>query len=258
MGAVHEAIPIGSVDVSAENAAKSETPDVILVPCAECARAGCRIVAEAVKLVTRTTPEIGTASPADCPRGVKQFIVAIDASSACRASQALKECGVRPSVVLSAADILADKGALKPGLDIYAHLDEFARLVADTIRDSLQDVLEEARERRRYREEMAPIIGRFRSMWPKIEALPEPNGLPDDKQKAAVELLAKRSRNLFMKFDEVVPPAQWSEPHDLFQDALLCVAYAVEGWASGDSSRWEQNMEKARIQIKPLLRRLDA
>ena len=130
-------------------------------------------------------------------------------------------------------------------------------MVAEAIRASLQEVLEEVRDRRRYREEMAAVIKRFQGIWGKVEALPPPNGLPEEKAKAALDLLAKRSRNLFVRFDEVVPPSRWAEPHDLFQDALLCVAYACEGWTSGDADRWEQNLEKARVQIRPLLRRLE-
>jgi hypothetical protein len=104
---------------------------------------------------------------------------------------------------------------------------------------------------------MAPVVQRFQGIWGKVEALPPPNGVPDERDKAAVELLGKRARNLFVKFDEILPPAEWSEAHDLFQDALLCIAYATEGWAAGDAERWEHNLEKARVQIRPLLRRLE-
>ncbi len=103
---------------------------------------------------------------------------------------------------------------------------------------------------------MAPVMKRFHGMWGKVESLPSPNGLPEEKDRSAVELLGKRARNLFVRFDEIVPPSRWSEPHDLFQDALLCIAYATEGWAVGDAERWEQNLEKARVQVEPLLRRL--
>jgi hypothetical protein len=73
---------------------------------------------------------------------------------------------------------------------------------------------------------------------------------------ARVDLLGKRARNLFVRFDEIVPPSEWAQEHDLFQDALLCIAYACEGWVGGGGERWERNMEKARAQAGPLLRRL--
>jgi len=102
------------------------------------------------------------------------------------------------------------------------------------------------------------VMARFQGIWPKLEALPSPDGLPGHQDRRQVELLGRRSRNLFVKFDEIVPPAQWAEPHDLFQDALLCIAYACEGWVAGDAERWKQNMEKAHTQIRPLMRRLAA
>jgi len=231
---------------------------VVLVPCDDCGRAGCRIVRRAVELVVADEPEVMVAKPADCPKGPKRFVLAVDASSACQASVALRECGARPSAVLSAARVLADAGVLKPGVDVPARVEELAAVLAQAIRQSLEDVLEEVRERRRYQEEMAPVVKRFRGIWDKLEALPVPNGQPDEKDRASAELLAKRARNLFVRFDEVMPPSQWSEPHDLFQDALLCIAYASEGWTAGDVDRWEHNLEKARVQIQPLLRRLEA
>jgi hypothetical protein len=158
--------------------------------------------------------------------------------------------------VVSAPTVLARMGLVKPGVDVRARTEELAGALASAIRESLGEVLTRMRERRRYREEMAPIISRFDGIWGKVEALVSPNGAVSDEEKSRVELLARRSRNLFVKFDEVVPPSEWAEPHDLFQDALLCIAYACEGWISGDVERWEQNLEKARVQLQPLLRRV--
>jgi len=78
------------------------SPEVIVVPCGDSARAGCRIVRRAVDLVARGTPELAALPAAACPRGGKRFVVAVDASSACQASAALKQSGVRPAVVISA------------------------------------------------------------------------------------------------------------------------------------------------------------
>jgi len=235
-----------------------EAAAVILVPCAETDRAGCQIVRRAVALVAADTLETIVAAPDQCPKDSKRFVVAADASSACRASAALERRGVRPSMVLSAPEVLARAGLVRPGVDLRAHLDELAAALAAAIRESLQGVLEEVRARHRYREEMVPVLQRFRAIWSKVGALPPPpNGGPPEPDRGPVELLAKRSRNLFVRFDEVMPPTEWAEPHDLFQDALLCIAYACEGWASGDADRWEQNLEKARVQIQPLLRRLE-
>ena len=243
--------------MSSASELKLESAEVVLVPCTGCGQAGCEIVTRAVEIVAGEMLEDSVAKPADCPRGTKQFVLAVDGSSRCQASAELKACGARPAAVLSAPEILARPGLLRPGMDVRARTEEFAEMVAEAIRESLEEVLEEVRDRRRYREEMAPVIKRFQGIWGKVEALPPPNGRPDEKAKSALELLAKRSRNLFVRFDEVVPPSRWAEPHDLFQDALLCIAYASEGWASGDADRWEQNLEKARVQIRPLLRRLE-
>lgn len=232
------------------------TPAVLLVPCADGDRAGCRIVRYAVELVAAVTPEVMVVAPEECERGTKAFIVAVDASSSCQASADLRENGIRPAVIVDTPTVLAKAGVLTPEVDPRAHIEEFAGLVANAIRDSLAAVLEQARERRRYREEMAPIITRFDGLWQKLTALPEPNGVPDQETAAKVELLGRRARNLFVKFDEVVPPSEWAEPHDLFQDALLCIAYATEGWTTGDHNRWEVHLEKAKVQLQPLLRRL--
>jgi hypothetical protein len=231
---------------------------VILVPCARGEGAGCEIARRAVELVAGDTPEAEVAEAEDCPRSARRFIVAVDGSSKCAASQVLAECKVRPAVVVSAPEVLARLGLVKPGVDVRARVEELAAALAAEMEESFEEVLEEVRERKRYLEEMTPILQRFRGMWSKFEALPPPpNGGPPAADGNRVDLLGKRSRNLFVRFDEVVPPAQWAEPHDLFQDALLCIAYACEGWVAGDEGRWAANVEKAQVQIKPLLRRLE-
>jgi len=231
---------------------------VILVPCACGNGVGCDIARRAVELVAADTPEAALAEAEDCPRSQKRFIVAVDGSSRCSASKVLADCQVRPAVVVSAPEALARAGLVKPGVDVRARAEELAKALASEIEESLHDVLEEVRERKRYQEEMAPVLQRFRGIWGKFEALPAPpNGGPPEAEGKQVDLLGKRSRNLFVRFDEVVPPIQWAEPHDLFQDALLCIAYACEGWVAGDEERWAANLEKARVQVKPLLRRLE-
>lgn len=243
--------------MTAGNDSRADGAAVVLVPCAESDRLGCRIVRRAAEIVASKTSEIALAAPEQCERGASAFIVAVDASHACQASADLRENAIKPSVVIAAPAALAKLGLLKPGSDPRERLEELARALADEILRSLAQVLEEMRERGRYRQEMAPVVQRFQGIWGKVEALPPPNGSPDEKDRAAVELLGKRARNLFVKFDEILPPTQWSEAHDLFQDALLCIAYATEGWAAGDTDRWDHHLEKARVQIRPLLRRLE-
>jgi hypothetical protein len=241
-----------------EESAKTKSDmEIILVPCADTGRVGCRIVQRAVELAAAQTPEVIVSNAQACPRGGRRFVVAVDASRNCQPSETLRECGARPSAVVSAPAVLSRTGNLRPGVDVAARVEDLARTLAAAIEESLEGALGEIRERQRYRDEMAPIMSRFDGMWNMVEALPAPNGRPSEREAKRVELLGKRARNLFVRFDEVVPPAQWTEPHDLFQDAMLCVAYACEGWASGDAVRWDQNLEKAEVQIRPLLRRLD-
>jgi hypothetical protein len=217
---------------------------------------GCAIVRRAAELVAAETPEVKVCLPEQCVPDPKAFVVAVDSSSHCRAYAPLREVGVRPALIVSAPEVMARGGLLKPGMDVRADLEELARALAQAIRESLAWVLEQVRERRRYREEMGPVMARFRGLWEKVEALPAPNGVPEAAARERVELLGRRARNVFTKFDEILPPAEWAEEHDLFQDALLCIAYATEGWGHGDAARWEQNLEKARAQMTPLLRRL--
>jgi hypothetical protein len=232
-------------------------PTVTIVPCADSGRAGCAIVRRAAEIVAEANPDAALRIADECPRDTKSYLVAIDASSACQASDALRACGCRPGAVVSAAAVLARAGLVKPGVDLHARREELAQALAAAVRDSLQGVFADMRARRQYREEMAPILQRFHGIWQKLTALETPNGRADAAAAQRVELLGRRARNLFVKFDEVVPPVDWSEPHDLFQDAMLCVAYATEGWAHGDADRWQQNLQKARVQIRPLLRRLE-
>jgi len=234
-----------------------EEPAVILVPCAHTGRAGCRIVRRAVELVSGENPEIAVAAPEECRQSAKSFIVAVDGSSACEAIGELRQLGVKPAQVVSAPAVLAAKGLLRAGVKPQNRIEALAQALAESLRESLSAVLEEARVRREYRAQMAPIVERFQAIWGRLEGLPEPNGTVEHAEAQKVELLGRRARNLFVKFDEFLPPAEWSQPHDLFQDALLCIAYATEGWAAGDRERWAVHMEKARAQIRPLLRRLD-
>jgi len=230
---------------------------VVLVPCARRGHAGCEIVRKAAARVLADTPEATLIEAADCPRGVKRFLLALDGSSACSASQALADCGVRPSQIVSAPAVLAKAGLVKPGVPVAGLTDELGEALAEAIREALAEVVSEARDRARYAEEMAPALKRFRDLWSRLEALgPPPNGQVEEEVRSRVELMGRRSRNLFTRLDEVSPPSAWAEPHDLFQDALLCIAYATEGWTVGNQERWETNLEKARVQVEPLLRRL--
>ena len=236
---------------------KRESAPVVLVPCPQSGRAGCEVVRRAVELVAAGTPEVVVLEPDQCHLPGRPFLVALDSSSRCRASEALVACRCRPSLAISAPEVLVEAGALRPGVDVRERVDELAKELAARLSGSLREVIEEMRDRRRYREKMAPVLQRFRGIWDRLEALPPPNGEADPAERQKVELLGKRSRNLFTKFDEITPPVPWAEPHDLFQDALLCIAFATEGWVVGDARRWDQNLEKARVQIKPLLRRLE-
>ncbi|GEM_PF-1594227 len=233
-----------------------EPAEIVLVPCPDSGRAGCAIARRAAELVAREAPEVAVVPAEACPRGARQYVLAIEGSSACSAEEALRACGCRAAAVVSAPAVLARMGMLRPGAEVRAHAEELAGALAGAIRESLSDVLEEVQERRRYREAMEPVMRRFAPIWERVGALAAPDGAADEEDRRVVELLGKRARNLFSRLDEISPPALWSEPHDLFQDALLCVAYACEGWVSGDAGRWEQNLEKARVQVVPLLRRL--
>ncbi len=235
---------------------QATAPAVILVPCADSGRAGCGIVRRAVEMVVEGASEVAIRAAEACPRGSRSFVVAVDGSSSCQACRLLRQLGVRPGAVVSAPEVLARAGLVKPGVDLRARKEELAQALAVAIRGSVEEVLSRERERRQYQGEMGPVLERFRGIWSKVEILPSPNGAAPPAERARVELLAKRARNLFVKFDEIVPPSEWAQPHDLFQDALLCVAYACEGWTAGDAPRWEQNLEKARLQVRPLLRRL--
>jgi len=250
-----DASPVESGTPTMSDTPKPE-PSVILVPCIAKGRAGCEIVQRAVELVADATPEAVIRAPEECPNGRKSLIVAVDASSNCQASSELARCGIKPGAVVSAPTVLAKAGLLRPGVDVRSHIEELAQPLAAAISASLQKWLNTARARRRYADDMGPVLARFDGLWSKVETLPSPDGAVSEEEKSRVELLARRARNLFVKMDEIVPPGEWSEPHDLFQDAMLCLAYATEGWAAGDADRWEQNMEKARVQIQPLLRRL--
>jgi hypothetical protein len=229
-----------------------------MVPCIAKGRAGCEIVQRAVELVAEATPEAVIRAPEECPNGTKSLIVAVDASSNCQASSELARCGIKPGAVVSAPAILAKAGLVRPGMDVRANIESLARPLAAAISSSLEKWLTTARARRRYVDEMGPVLARFDGVWSKVETLPSPDGAVAEEEKSRIELLGRRARNLFVKMDEIVPPSEWSEPHDLFQDAMLCLAYATEGWAACDADRWEQNMEKARVQVQPLLRRLRA
>jgi glycerol uptake facilitator protein len=232
-------------------------PAIILVPCSDSGSVGCQIVRRAAALVAASTTAAQVREVEECSRTGKSFVVALDASTNCQASAALRSYCCRPGAVVSASAVLSKAGLIRRGLDLRAHAEELARALATTLQDSLHSLIAEVEARQRYREEMVPILSRFQGLWEKITLLPSPNGAVDHAEAQKLELLGRRARNLFVKFDEVIPPAEWSEPHDLFQDALLCIAYATEGWASGDADRWEQNLEKARAQIAPLLRRLE-
>ncbi len=245
-----------AVDSPAATETPKPDPSVILVPCIAKGRAGCEIVQRAVELVAAATPEAIIRAPEECPSGTKSLLVAVDASSNCQASSELARCGIKPGAVVSAPAVLAKAGLLRPGVDVRANIESLARPLAEAISASLEQWLTKARARRRYIDEMGAVLARFDGIWSKVESLPTPDGAVSEEEKSRIELLGRRARNLFVKLDEIVPPGEWSEPHDLFQDAMLCLAYATEGWAASDTDRWEQNIEKARVQVQPLLRRL--
>src|SRR4030042_6990164 len=91
----------------------------------------------AVEMVAGETREVSVGKPADCPRGTKQFVLAVDGPSRCQASAELEACGARPAAVLSAPEILARAGLVRPGVDVRARIAELAEGMAEAIRESL-------------------------------------------------------------------------------------------------------------------------
>ena len=69
---------------------REELHPVTLVICDGGGGVGCEIAQRAVAMVVADTPEAAVATPEQCPRGRRTFVVAVDGSSSCGASEALR------------------------------------------------------------------------------------------------------------------------------------------------------------------------
>jgi hypothetical protein len=228
-----------------------------IVPCAPGVRKACDLLREALQRLVAARPELQVVEAEAPDLSSDRPILAIDSSRECRAGEILKARRIKPAATLYLPEQLAARRLPDPGQPITAQWDKLREGVLQAITEEVDRLLALQQEEAAYFEEMAAVIQRYLKETTVVEAAGAPSeqlpALPQAKQ-ARVLLAANRFRNLFMRCDEITPPAALATTHDVFQDACMCMTYAVQHWERGEWQKAADYLEQAGHQAGPLLR----
>jgi hypothetical protein len=230
-------------------------PRFALVLCPDQGRLACRLVRQAASRVASERADTVTCEPGEpIPPGAVPIF--LDGSRECRAARQSGNSASGPVPAVYLPEVIAAHGLACWPNDLAAWAQEATAALARAVSNELERLRASQRERRDYFNSVAPVLDRYHNLKPALaQAGPPPSLAARDSDLARpVELARKRFRNLFARLDEILPPADLSTAHDLFQDALLCLSYAAAAWLEGDPRKWSDFLEKAESQVKPLLK----
>ena len=234
-----------------------QQPCLTLVPCAAGTRKSCDLLREALQQLRAARPELQVLE-ADAPElAGQQTILALDASRDCRASELLKSRRIKPAAVLYLPEAIAARKLLDPTKPIEAQWAGLRDGIVAIVAEKIDKLLGYLTEQAAYFQEMMPVIQRYLKELGAVETA----GAPAEQQATLpatqaerLLLAANRFRNMFMRCDEITPPSDLSTMHDVFQDACMCMTYAVQHWERGEWQKALEYLEQAGHQAGPMLR----
>lgn len=230
---------------------------LILVPCPPGKRKSCDLLREALARLVDGRPDLWVLEADHADLADQGPLLALDASRDCRAGDVLKARRIKPLATLYLPDLIAARRLLDPGRPITEQWEQLRAGVVEILREEIGKLLSLQQEEAAYFAEMLPVVRRYQKeariveqAGPPAAELPTPPG----EQRERVVLAANRFRNIFMRCDEITPPAALATGHDIFQDACMCMVYAVQHWERGEGQKAADYLEQASHQAGPLLR----
>ncbi len=228
-----------------------------VVPCAPGKRGACDLLREALERLLEGRPELQVLEADSTALTGKQAILALDSSRECRASEALKARRIKPLGCFYLPDVIASRGLLDSRQPLAAQRPRLVEGLTAALTEEIERLLVLKREEAAYFEELRPVVERYRKEAKIVEEAGPPSEekpVPPEARKERLALAANRFRNLFMRCDEITPPAARATTHDIFQDACMCMTYALQHWERGEWQKSLEFLEQAGHQAGPLLR----
>jgi len=230
---------------------------LILVPCAAGKRKACDLLREALQRLTDGRPDLQILEADSAELTGERPLLALDSSRECRASEALKSRRIKPLASLYLPDLIASRRLLDPAQPIASQWPRLRDGLVVIIAEEAEKILSLQREEAAYFEEMLPVVRRYQKEANLVEKAGPPSEQipsPPEAKRERLALAANRFRNLFMRCDEITPPAALATTHDIFQDACMCLTYALQHWERGEWQKAAEYLEQASHQAGPLLR----
>ncbi|NIM04464.1 MAG: hypothetical protein GTO55_01050 [Armatimonadetes bacterium] len=230
---------------------------LILVPCAPGKRKSCDLLREALQQVTDGRPELQILEADSEELSSDECILALDSSPHCRASEILKSRRIKVAGALSVTELLASRRILDPGKPVESQWPQLLEGLVQALNEETDKALTLRREEAAYFKEMGPVVGRYLKETSAVEKAGPPSAelpSPSEKSQERLGLAANRFRNLFMRLDEIIPPPPLATLHDVFQDACMCMTYALQHWEREEWKKALEYLEQASHQAGPMLR----
>lgn len=234
------------------------TSPLILVPCKQGVKKSCDLLREALQRAIDGRPDVSIAE-VDSPDLADAHVVALDASRDCKASEILKARRVKVQTTVYVPDLLASRRLPDPRVPLTAQWPALVNALSEALTEQVNTLLGDRLHEQEYFTAIAPVAERYRIECAATQAAGEPSETvprPPDAQRERLVLASNRFRNQFMRCDEITPPPWLATLHDVFQDACMCMVYALQHW---DRSEWRKAadyIEQAEHQAGPLLRRI--
>jgi len=230
---------------------------LVLVPCAPGKKGACDLLREALQRLAQGRPDLQILEADSSELTADHPILALDSCRECRASETLKSRRIKPLGCLYLPEVLASRGLLDSRLPLSLQKPRLCEGLASALTEEADRLIALRRQEIAFLDELAPVVKRYRKEMKIVEEAGPPSAqiplLPQAKKERLL-LAANRFRNLFMRCDEITPPSSLATAHDLFQDACMCMTYALQHWERGEWKRALEFLEQASHQAGPLLR----
>jgi hypothetical protein len=234
-----------------------KTRVLTLVPCTAGRRKSCDLLREALRRLAEWRADLRVVEADSQELSAHDYLLAIDSSRECRASEALKSRRIKPAAALYLPDLLASRKLLDPSRPLDSQWAELAEGLTRALEEEIQGLLSRRQEETAYFEEIWVVVQRHLKEARVVEEAGSPSEeapYPPEEKKERLGLAANRFRNLFMRCDEITPLPAFATLHDVFQDACICMTYGIQHWERGEWKKAREYFEQASHQAGPMLR----
>jgi hypothetical protein len=228
-----------------------------LVPCAADTRKACSLLRTALRQICDDRADLRVLEADASELDVEGVILALDSSRQCKATEVLRARRLKWQAAVYVPDLLAAQRLPDPSLPLEAQEEKLIAVITAGIDAEIAHLEADHQQETAYFKEMAVVCRRYRKEAALVAQAGTPSAeqsSPPEEHKERLSLAVGRFRNIFMRCDEITPPAWLATMHDVFQDACMCMTYGIQHWERGEPDRAQEFFEQAEHQAGPMLR----